>query len=463
MKRSIPVSLCCFVLSLVSLALVPLPVSGAPADPPYTVTDLGGLASDGAYPTAINANGDVVGVSSMICGPYRQSCTRAFLYSSSTGLMSPLGVIGDGSAPYSNWAYGINASRDAVGSTPEELPASSSMHRAALYHAGGDTELLPPPDPSVALAINDSGLIVGYGVPAPFGPTRAFLYDPAASSLTDIQADLPGATASEATAVNAGGDVVGSFDSPGQSKHAFLRHPGGAVAILTPPGGLDTDVEARGVNASGQVVGATNLRSGSPPFMAILWSEGTARDLGTLNPTVPGAAALGINHRGDVVGSSSVGFRCLGGDLGPCNTAWHAFLYSDGQMRDLNELIPPDSGWVLETATAINDAGQIVAAGRYLSTSIGGVLLTPSPGSMVESLIELVRGFDLPKGTENSLVTKVEHAQAALAAGDTGTACSLLGAFVNETRAQAGKKLTAEQAARMISSAEQIRAAMGCS
>jgi hypothetical protein len=82
---------------------------------------------------------------------------------------------------------------------------------------------------------------------------------------------------------------------------------------------------------------------------------------------------------------------------------------------------------------------------------------------MLGTLLQLVQGFNLPKGMENSLVTKLEHAQAALAAGDTATACSLLGAFINETRAQSGKKLTAEQAAEMISRADQIRAVLGCS
>jgi len=81
---------------------------------------------------------------------------------------------------------------------------------------------------------------------------------------------------------------------------------------------------------------------------------------------------------------------------------------------------------------------------------------------MIGSLIELVRGFDLPGGIANSLVTKLENAQAALAAGDAAAACELLRAFINETRAQSGKKLTTEQADEMIASAEQIRAAIGC-
>ena len=462
MKRSLPLSSPFLLLTLAGFALVPLPVSGAPADPPYTVTDLGGLSSFlDAYPTAINASGDVVGQSSVPCGPNGfLSCTRPFLYTASTGHMTQLGVIGDGLDGYYSTAFGINAGGDAVGSSPEAVPDYSYPGRAALYTSGGQREFLAPLTPSAALAINDSGLIVGFSGPAPFGPTRAFLYDPATLSLTDIHSAIAGASGSQATAINAGGDVVGWFDRPGQSKRAFLRHFDGSLEILALPSGLETDVEATGVNASGQVVGTTNLSSGSQPLMAVLWNGGTVEDLGTLNPLVPGAAAFGINRQGDIVGGSNVGFEC-----GPstCFVTSHAFLYRSGVMRDLNDLIPPDSGWVLRAATAINDAGQIVASGTYRSTRSGAVLLTLSPDTMMGTLIQLIQGFNLPKGMENSLVTKLEHAQAALAAGDIGTTCSLLGAFVNETRAQSGKKLTAEQAAEMVSRADQIRATMGCS
>ena len=50
-----------------------------------------------------------------------------------------------------------------------------------------------------------------------------------------------------------------------------------------------------------------------------------------------------------------------------------AFLYSDGQMQDLNSLIAPNSGWTLREATGINDANQIVGFGA----SFRAFLLTP--------------------------------------------------------------------------------------
>ena len=55
----------------------------------------------------------------------------------------------------------------------------------------------------------------------------------------------------------------------------------------------------------------------------------------------------------------------------------HAFLYSNGTMTDLNALIP--SGWTLEQANAINDAGQIVGYGYNPQGQQDAFLLTPVP------------------------------------------------------------------------------------
>ena len=60
-------------------------------------------------------------------------------------------------------------------------------------------------------------------------------------------------------------------------------------------------------------------------------------------------AALTVNKKNEVVGTSG-------------NSA---FLYSRGKMRDLNDIIPADCGWVLEEAHGINDKGQIVGTGKH--------------------------------------------------------------------------------------------------
>jgi len=45
-------------------------------------------------------------------------------------------------------------------------------------------------------------------------------------------------------------------------------------------------------------------------------------------------------------------------------------------MKDLNKLIPTGSGWVLQQAFGINNAGQIVGTGTHNGQS-RGFLLSP--------------------------------------------------------------------------------------
>jgi probable HAF family extracellular repeat protein len=86
-------------------------------------------------------------------------------------------------------------------------------------------------------------------------------------------------------------------------------------------------------------------------------------DLGTLGGSL--GSANGINDEGDIVGMATL----AGGQE-------HAFLYSNGAMRDLNDLIEPHPGWVLEEAHAINNRGQIVGEGTF-GGQTRAFLLTP--------------------------------------------------------------------------------------
>ncbi len=82
--------------------------------------------------------------------------------------------------------------------------------------------------------------------------------------------------------------------------------------------------------------------------------------------------------------------------------------------------------------------------------------------SQINDLIALVQSFNLPDGTENSLITKLQDALAAISISDTATACDSLTAFINESQAQSDKKLTADQANQLINSANQIKENLGC-
>ena len=58
-----------------------------------------------------------------------------------------------------------------------------------------------------------------------------------------------------------------------------------------------------------------------------------------------------------------------------------AFLWEDGTRTDLNDLLPPDSDWVLEWAYGINDAGWIVGYGRK-SGELHAFLMVPEPATV---------------------------------------------------------------------------------
>ena len=85
-----------------------------------------------------------------------------------------------------------------------------------------------------------------------------------------------------------------------------------------------------------------------------------------------------------------------------------------------------------------------------------------STADQIDDLAALVNSFNLPDGSANSLITKLQDALAANAASDIATACDSLTAFINECRAQSGKKLTADQATQLINSANQIKTGLGC-
>ena len=92
------------------------------------------------------------------------------------------------------------------------------------------------------------------------------------------------------------------------------------------------------------------------------------------NSTLPYSysAAYAINDAGQIVGAASP-------DI-PINGKMVAFLTQGQQSWDLNTLIAPGSGFLLTSATDINDAGQIVGGAFDAQDGLPHFyLLTPNP------------------------------------------------------------------------------------
>jgi len=109
---------------------------------------------------------------------------------------------------------------------------------------------------------------------------------------------------------------------------------------------------ARGINSSGQVVGYSYTSAGEQhAFLYDASATPKMQDLGTLGGS--SSYATGINDSGKVVGYSNTS----AGEQ-------HAFLYDrTNGMKDLNDLIPANSGETIYEATAINSDGKIAATG----------------------------------------------------------------------------------------------------
>ncbi len=84
------------------------------------------------------------------------------------------------------------------------------------------------------------------------------------------------------------------------------------------------------------------------------------------------------------------------------------------------------------------------------------------PQQQLADLEAAVRALGLERGVSNSLLVKIQGASSDLSAAQTSAACGKLTAFIDEVRAQSGKKIAADKADELVALAEQLKAALGC-
>ena len=94
-------------------------------------------------------------------------------------------------------------------------------------------------------------------------------------------------------------------------------------------------------------------------------------DLGTLGGSF--AQAFGINDKGEVVGWSIDG-----------TGNQRAVIWQDKVPLDLNTLIPAGSGWYLQAAQSINDAGEIAGFGS-INGNVHAFLAVPCNSDQADS------------------------------------------------------------------------------
>ena len=312
----------------------------------YRITDLGTLGGDLSEAYGINNAGQVVGWSTTSEGG-----GHGFLYAG--GVMTDLGTLTGGSVSY---ATGINDMGQVVGYgginaygpqfrefTQGFIWTNGSLQPlGALYCSCSFNERYGT---SAAYGINTAGQVVGDSRTVR-GKTFRHAFLSQSGAMQDIGGGPGGTSISYAYGINDAGQVVGRLDD-----RAFLWQDGAAQDLGTLPGHASS--AARAISGRGQVVGESVAPTGTEGS-AFLWEAGAMRDLGALAGD-PWSQANGINGRDQIVGRS--GTRDWASS--------HAVLWQAGVMRDLNSLLPAGSGWGLISASAINDAGQIVGVGMH--------------------------------------------------------------------------------------------------
>jgi probable HAF family extracellular repeat protein len=308
----------------------------------YAVTELESLSTkeSGAY--GINNSGQVVGYSYPSGGPM-----HAVLWDND----ALIDVSRGGPFPL-NYASAINKTGQVVCNLS---PTSHVSGRCPyLWQDGNITYIGECGGSSYVNAINNAGQVAGSSVNSPF-----VWQDGVMTPLTTLGSNNH---YSGALGINDRGQVVGfaATKSDNQS-HAVLWQNNTIEDLGTLPGGSYS--QASSINELGKVVGWSNTSSGSTH--AVFWQKRQIKDLGTFDGNDTKATA--INNRGTVVGYSFNSY----------DTPIHAFVGRNGRMRDLNSLLPANSGWELTAAYGINDRGQIVGKGKK-DGQTKAYLLTPT-------------------------------------------------------------------------------------
>jgi len=278
-------------------------------------------------------------------------------------------------------------------------PALEARSHAAMFNGTlavpKDLGVLKGQRYSRANGVNGIGQVVGFSGPKrDSNQSRAFLWT-YQTGMRDI--GTLGGSYAQANAINEAGFITGTAQTPATSlaaaaveaTHAFIYNPRGAgpaamrdLGVLGGSSSYGTAINNYNHVAGYSTFKANSVNANSELVHAFLHDGNRMIDLGSLGK--PGtdtdvSVALGVNKLDRVVGYS---YRQAGPGIAPQQVAflWRRGTTASGEMINLNKLLrPADRHYLLISATAINDNGQIVANAYDTLKDRGprAVLLTP--------------------------------------------------------------------------------------
>ncbi len=242
----------------------------------------------------------------------------------------------------------------------QATPIGLNNNAAAYWQPGGSMllPLLSGSNGGSGEGINSQLVIVGESNNTTVGPLQAVRW-------IDLEVEPLGLSMgpdAQAQAVNEDGQITGWMGTAPFTGHAFIWQDGVTTDLGVIPGG--TSSRGTAINNRGNVVGEGQVPDGVTTFgqpHAFFWDGETMIDLGVL-PGMGRSTARDINCVDQIVGESS-----------PDGSARRAFLWQNGEMRRLQDIVVDDlGGFNLISAPAINDKGWIVA-----DAGVFAVLLKP--------------------------------------------------------------------------------------
>lgn len=342
---------------MVTAALAGSAAAALAGEPRYHLEILPTLAGqESAFPFAMNESGAIIGVA----GVDRYDPTvQPFQIAGATP--APLPTQPDSSL---NYPLGLNNTGLVVG---------TSWTQAYAWSGGSGGPLTPAPGyfAGAAFGANDAGMIVGSQVNDLF-----FIELPCcwASTASEGQflagfSDTPIGAAFD---INDAGRIVGVLSNGGS--YVAVRWESSAAAPLEIGGLPDATLsELVAVNSIGDAAGRSSFADFTQQAMLYDSAADDVIGLGYLPGGGAFSEARALNDARQVVGAANAG------------GVGHAFLWQDGVMHDLNDLVESSSGPYLYVADAraIDNQGRIaveVVVDAQPQPVHRVALLTPLPG-----------------------------------------------------------------------------------